>query len=219
MGDDENPNARLLALSDGVIAVAITLLILDIRLPEGFGSFTDAQLWDALVALKPRFFAYLLSFVVIGGFWMNHSARFNHIVKADGALLWINVLFLLTMSLVPFTTNLVAESGGTLATTIYAGSMVVSGLSLLWIWDHARRHKLIDPKTPPEEVRRISLSAMLVSAVFAISVPLSVAHSDLAKYFWLLMLPANFGLRWLAVMRWKRDHPGEPFPKRDRSDT
>ena len=77
MGDDENPNARLLALSDGVIAVAITLLILDIRLPEGFGSFTDAQLWDALVALKPRFFAYLLSFVVIGGFWMNHRARFN----------------------------------------------------------------------------------------------------------------------------------------------
>src|SRR6185503_20255623 len=116
MGDDENPNARLLALSDGVIAVAITLLVLDIRLPEGFGEFTDAQLWAALVALWPRILAYLLSFYVIANFWFSHRAKFNHIVKTDGRLMWINMLFLLTIGLLPFTTNLIAESGGTIAT-------------------------------------------------------------------------------------------------------
>jgi len=63
---EENPNARLLAFSDGVIAVAITLLVLDIRLPEDFSHWSDAELWSALVALWPRLLAYLLSFFVIG---------------------------------------------------------------------------------------------------------------------------------------------------------
>ncbi len=72
---DENPNARLLALSDGVIAVAITLLVLDIKLPDGFGEFADAELWGALVALWPRMLAYLLSFYVIANFWFSHRSN------------------------------------------------------------------------------------------------------------------------------------------------
>ena len=216
MGDDENPNARVLALSDGVIAVAITLLVLDIRLPEGFGEFTDTQLWSALVALWPRMLAYLLSFVVIGSFWFSHRAKFNHIVKTDGALMWINLLFLLTVGLVPFTTNLIAESGGTLSTAIYAGTMVVSGLSLAWLWEHAIRNKLVDPALSKEDRTRQLTATLGVTAVFAVSVPLSVTHSDLAKYFWLLIIPVNFLLRAVAVQRWKRDHPGEPVPRRKR---
>jgi len=213
MGDDENPNARVLALSDGVIAVAITLLVLDIRLPEGFGEMNDAQLWAAFGALWPRMLAYLLSFVVIGSFWLNHRAKFNHIVKTNGGLLWINMVFLLTMGLVPFTTNLIAENGGTLATGIYAGTMVVSGLSLAWIWAHAERNKLLDADVTREEGRRQLLTTLMVSAVFAVSVPLSLAHSDLAKYFWLLIIPVNFIFRAIAVRRWKMEHPGVPFPE------
>src|ERR1700712_5626467 len=141
MGDDENPNARLLALSDGVIAVAITLLVLDIRLPEGFGELGDTQLGAALVALWPRILAYLLSFYVIAQFWSSHRSKFNHIIKTDSRLMWINMLFLLTVGLVPFTTNLIAESGGTLSTIIYAAAMVVSGLSLAGIWEYAAANK------------------------------------------------------------------------------
>jgi uncharacterized membrane protein len=133
MDDEENPNLRLLALTDGVIAITITLLVLELRLPEGFGDYTDAELWAALLGVWPRFLAYLLSFAVIGSFWLNHRAKFEHIVKSDGGLLWINMIYLLTMSIVPFTTNLIAESGGTLATAIYAASMFVSGLSLAWL--------------------------------------------------------------------------------------
>src|SRR3569623_2723984 len=134
MGDEEDPNLRLLALSDGVIAVAITLLVLDIRLPEGCGELADAELWAALVGLWPRFLAYLLSFYVIANIWFSHRAKFKHIIKTDGRLMWINMLFLLTDGLVPFTTNLIAESGGTVSTMVYAASMVVSGLSLSGIW-------------------------------------------------------------------------------------
>jgi len=124
---EENPNARLLAFSDGVIAVAITLLVLDIRLPEDFSHWSDAELWSALVALWPRLLAYLLSFFVIGNLWNSHRSKFEKITGSDARLCRSICFFLLTIGLVPFTTNLIAESGGTLSTAVYAASMVVFG--------------------------------------------------------------------------------------------
>ena len=212
---EENPNARLLALSDGVIAVAITLLVLDIRLPD-VERWSDAQLWDALVALWPRLFAYLLSFFVIGNLWNSHRAKFAAIVATDGRLIWINMLFLLTIGLLPFTTNLIAESGGTLATAVYAASMVVSGLSLVWLWGHARGSGLVDAAVTAEDSRRQYSSMIVMTAVFAVSIPLSIAHADVAKYFWILIVPGNFLARAIAVQVWKRRHPGEPLPRRSR---
>jgi uncharacterized membrane protein len=214
MGDDEDPNARLLALSDGVIAVAITLLVLDIRLPEGFGELDDTHLWAALVALWPRLLAYLLSFYVIANFWMSHRAKFKSIIKTDARLMWLNMLFLLTVGLLPFTTYLIAESGGTLATMVYAGTMVVSGVSLIAIWQYAAATDMLDPKLTIEE-RRERLRATLLSVlVFAISIPLSVVHADTAKYFWIALWPGGIALRWWARYRWTKEHPGVPYPQR-----
>ncbi len=216
MEDEEDPNLRLLALSDGVIAVAITLLVLDIRLPEGFGEFNDTELWAALVALWPRILAYLLSFYVIAQFWFSHRSKFNRIVKTDSRLMWINMLFLLTVGLVPFTTNLIAESGGTLSTIIYAAAMVVSGLSLSAIWLYASANKLIDPKITIEERREQLQATLMTSLVFAVSIPLSVVHADTAKYFWIALWPAGVALRWWARYRWTKEHPGVPYPRRGR---
>ena len=192
---DENPNARLMALTDGVVSIAVTLLVLDLRLPVGVGKLDDAHLWAALVALRPSLVGYLLSFVVIGSFWMNHRAKFARIVASDGRLLWLNMIFLLTIGVVPFTTNLLAESGGTLATVIYAATMLVSGLSLTWIWAHARRRGLIDKAMTKEDASRQMLSILFISGIFAISVPLSISHANIAKYVWLLILPVNLVLR------------------------
>lgn len=212
MGDDENPNARLLALSDGVIAVAITLLVLDIRLPDGFGEYSDAELWAALLALWPRLLAYLLSFYVIANFWLSHRAKFNHIVRTDGRLMWINMLFLLTVGLLPFTTNLIAESGGTIATIIYAASMVVSALSLTAIWLYAGANGMIDPAVTPEERSDHLRATLVTSLIFALSIPLSVVHADSAKYFWITLWPAGLLVRSYAQYRWRRRHPGVPYP-------
>ena len=203
-----------MALSDGVISVAITLLVLDIRLPDGFGEFSDAQLWAALVALWPRILAYLLSFYVIAQFWFSHRSKFNHIVKSDNGLMWINMLFLLTVGLVPFTTNLIAESGGTLSTMVYAAAMVVSGLSLSGIWIYASANKLIDPKVTVEERREHLQATLMTAIIFAVSIPLSVVHADTAKYFWIALWPAGIAIRWWARYRWSREHPGVPYPKR-----
>ena len=211
---EENPNARLIAFSDGVIAVAITLLVLDIRLPDGFGELSDAELWNSLVALWPRLLAYLLSFFVIGNLWNSHRSKFEKISGSDSGLVSINMLFLLTIGLVPFTTNLIAESGGTLSTAVYAASMVISGLSLVWLWGHARRNGLVDKSVTPEESRRQYTVVIVMAVVFATSIPLSIVYADLAKYFWILIIPVNFVVRLLAVQRWKSEHPGEPVPKR-----
>jgi len=198
---EENPNARLIAFSDGVIAVAITLLVLDIRLPEDFSHWSDAELWSALVALWPRLLAYLLSFFVIGNLWNSHRSKFEKITGSDARLVSINMLFLLTIGIVPFTTNLIAESGGTLSTAVYAASMAISGLSLLWIWDHARRNGLVDKAVTAEESRRQYTVVVVMVAVFAVSIPLSIAHADLAKYFWILIIPVNLLTRLFGIRR------------------
>lgn len=194
----ENPNERLVLFSDAVIAITITLLVLEIRLPEGFGAFDDAQLWHALVELGPRFLGYLISFAVIGVYWLNHHAKFSHIVKSTRGLLAINLLFLLFIGIVPFTTSLVAENGGGLATAIYAGGMVGCGLSLLWIWTYAGARGMLDPALAPQRRRSLLLTTLLSSVVFAVSIPLAFVNADLAKFFWLLIVPTSLIGRSLA---------------------
>jgi uncharacterized membrane protein len=212
---DENPNTRLMAFSDGVIAVAITLLILEIRLPEGFGEMNDAELWAALVALWPRFGAFLLSFGVIGVYWLNHHRKFEQIVKGDSGLRWLNLLFLLTICVIPFTTAVIAQNAGFVGTALYAGVMMTCGLSLTFIWAYAERNDMIEADLSRDERRRVLVGTLAVPAIFAISVPLSFAHPDGAKLFWLLIIPANFALRTVMVVIWKIRHPGEPFPDRN----
>jgi uncharacterized membrane protein len=214
-GDEagEGPNTRTLAFSDGVIAVAITLLILEIRLPEDFGGFTDAELWSALLTLWPRFAAFLLSFAVIGVYWLNHHRKFDQIVKSDTGLKWLNLLFLLTICVIPFVTAVIAQNAGFVGTAIYAGVMMLCGISLGLLWAYADRKGMIDPRCPRDERRRVLAGTLAVPAIFAISVPLSFAHPDAAKFFWLLIIPANFVIRSAMALIWKLRNPGKPFPQ------
>jgi uncharacterized membrane protein len=214
-GDEggESPNTRTLALSDGVIAVAITLLILEIRLPEDFGGFTDAELWSALLELWPRFMAFLISFAVIGIYWLNHHRKFDAIVQSDLGLKWLNLLFLLTICVTPFVTAVIAQNSGFVGTALYAGVMMSCGLSLAALWSYADRSGLIDPTYSRDDRRRTLAATLLVPAIFAVSVPLSFAHPDAAKLFWLLIIPANFVLRATAKLIWTWRNPGKPFPE------
>ena len=117
----------------------------------------------------------------------------------------------------PFTTNLIAESGGSVSTMSYAASIVVSGLSLAGTWLYADAIGLIDPGVTREERREHLRATLLISVIFAISIPLSVAHADGAKYFWIALWPGGIALRWWTRYRWNRAHPGVPYPRRMRS--
>jgi hypothetical protein len=99
---------RLVFFSDAVFAIAITLLALDLRLPDRTGGYTDATLLDALSGLMPSLFAFALSFVILATFWLGHFRTFRAVVRSDGWLVTINLVFLFFIALLPFPTSIVA---------------------------------------------------------------------------------------------------------------
>ncbi len=181
---------RMVAFSDAVMAVAITLLVLDLRMPEGI---SDAQLGAALQGSLHSVGVYALSFIVIGLFWIGHHEQYTYIRRVDPVLMWINMLYLLTIGLIPFVTSLLSDHATELATCLYAGVLVATSLLSALMWWYASRDPQLVPADIPEPVRREgALSALLVGAVFALSIIIALVWSPVAAQFsWLLLIPAG----------------------------
>jgi uncharacterized membrane protein len=133
--------ARLEAFSDGVFAIAITLLVLEIKVPPRGG--TEA-LAHGLLELWPSYVGFAVSFITIGIIWVNHHAVLSAIQSVDRALLFRNLLLLLTVSFIPFPTAVMAEylragSGQEVAVAFYAGSFFVMGLAFRRLWPEGAR--------------------------------------------------------------------------------
>src|SRR5499427_10908242 len=130
---------RVQALADGVFAIAMTVLVLGIQVPEGGGA---ADLRAHLAALAPRLASYVLSFVMLGVLWIGHHYQFHFIRRTDRGLLWLNLLFLLTVTFLPFGTAVLGNYfREPLAVALYGGTIVVAGVSLLLHWMYATRRK------------------------------------------------------------------------------
>ena len=100
---------RLEALADGIFAVSLTLLVLDIKLPETATATTHDELVRNLLGLERHLVIYVISFVVIGIFWINHHVQFHFVKRTNRGLIWINLLYLLLVSFVPFATDLIGD--------------------------------------------------------------------------------------------------------------
>ncbi len=96
---------RLAALSDGIFAVAMTLLVLDLRAPAVEAVHSEHDLWRALLALAPRLVMYMMSFMTLGIFWLGQQTQLNHLERSDRSLSWIHLAFLFLVSLTPFSTR------------------------------------------------------------------------------------------------------------------
>jgi uncharacterized membrane protein len=101
---------RLAALSDGIFAVAMTLLVLDLRVPAQEAIHSEHDLWRALVALSPRLVMYLMSFLTLGIFWIGQQTQLTYLARSDRSLSWIHILFLFAVSITPFSTMLLMSS-------------------------------------------------------------------------------------------------------------
>jgi uncharacterized membrane protein len=151
---------RLEAFSDGVFAVAITLLVLEIRVPAPGGAST---LGHELLAQWPQYAAYVISFTTIGIIWINHHAAIDRLREADHTILMINLLLLLTVGLLPFATDVMAtylkeSRGENLAAAVYSGAFLLMSLAFTLLNRQiliARSHLMVDPQT--EELRRRTL--------------------------------------------------------------
>jgi uncharacterized membrane protein len=150
---------RLEAFSDGVFAIAATLLVLEIRVPEA------GALGKGLIELWPSYLAYAVSFIVIGAIWLNHHRMFDQIVRVDHALLLLNALHLMIIAFIPFPTAVLARAlhdrvDQALATAFYGATLTVIGalVTTMW-WYAAREHRFLDPATPrgdaTKETRRL----------------------------------------------------------------
>ena len=149
---------RLEAFSDGVFAVAITLLVLEIAVPTG------NDLWHRLGDEWPSFASFFVSFWVIGIIWVNHHGVIDHLKRADRGVLYLNLLVLMSVVLIPFTTALMAEhlkSGDDehVAAAVYAASFVLMAIAFGVLWEYITRHReKLGVELTDEEVRRTSLA-------------------------------------------------------------
>src|ERR1700691_5517393 len=142
---------RLKALTDGVIAVTITLLVLDIHLAPPLHGLSETALAAQFVDIWRKSLSYFTSFIVVGVFWVSHQRKFRHFVRLDAGLVWLNILFLMMVCLVPFTTAVISENTGRVATTVYALTMLVISFLMWLMWGYADRRGLVDPKLPRAE--------------------------------------------------------------------
>jgi len=135
---------RVEALSDGVFAVALTLLVLDIKVPATELIHSEKDLLAALCTLGPKFLTYLMSFMTIGIFWMGHSVQFTFIEKGDRNLNWISLFFLLFVSMLPFSTALLSEHiDYRSAIGVYWFNIFMLGAVLYLHWRYAYRKGLL----------------------------------------------------------------------------
>jgi TMEM175 potassium channel family protein len=160
---------RLAALSDGIFAVAMTLLVLDLRIPSPAEAHSEGQLLAALGAMGPQWIAYLMSFLTLGIFWAGQQTQLNHIGEGTRDLSWIHLGFLFTITLLPLSTRLLAAFiTYRLALGVYWLNIFLPGAMLYWSWAHATHAGLIKPDTPDEVrasiCRRIRIAQSLYAA-------------------------------------------------------
>ncbi|MEX2535151.1 MAG: TMEM175 family protein [Trueperaceae bacterium] len=169
--------SRIEALTDGVFAIVLTLVVFDIRAPLG----PPEQLGASLLALWPRFLVYAISFLQLGIYWAGHRSQFNFIVREDHVLRWISLLFLALVALIPFSTQLLANYiDERLALGIYAANFIALGLVLALHWAHATRHSRLVEAGLPAAVkatgfRRCLAAPLLYAAAFIFSTVSPVA--------------------------------------------
>jgi uncharacterized membrane protein len=168
----QNETARVEAFSDGVFAIAITLLILEIRVPA---SAEHGALASALAHLWPSYLAFLASFMTIGVMWVNHHRLFTLIRRSDDGLMALNLVLLMGITWIPFPTALLAEHlrgpDERIAGVVYAGSFVFLAFAFNVMWRYAVRAKDVDEHADvPAITRQYALGPLMYGALVAIAV-------------------------------------------------
>ena len=212
--DDDTPSVdRLLALSDGVVAIALTLLVLQLRVPSLPDASSDSAsaLATALGKGGDQLTAYVISFYVVAQFWLVHHRVFQHLSGQQEGLAWWNFAFLFTITIMPFTSDMLGDYGNNpLAVDIFALNLLLAALATQATSELGRRRGLMTPGQHGAARRGGLLRSLGTVIVLAASMGLAWVNADAAKFLWLLLSVVP-----LAVDRWMRHHPGphdEPAP-------
>jgi uncharacterized membrane protein len=200
---------RLLALTDGVVAIALTLLVFQLKIPSHLADARSAsQLADQLGRTAGQLISYGISFYVIAQFWLAHHRVFRLVAGHQEGLAWWNFAFLLTITLMPFTSNLLGAYGtNPLAVDIFAANLLLASLTSQATIFYGRRRGLLVTKGDAGTalLREMRTRGVLMALIIAASLGLAWVDTGAAEYCWLLMIAAP-----RAAARWSahRDRPG-----------
>lgn len=188
---------HVISFSDAIFAFSITFMAITIQIPSLPENLTQTQVIESLVGeLGLRFAIYVISFFVIGLYWISYHQIFNHIVGSHAIIVWLNLVFLFFITIIPFAVDLQVDYGFyQIIFIVYALVLTMAGSSLTLIWLHASKNRLIDESLNHTEIQNILLESTLTPSVFAISILVSIIDIQIAYYFWITIIPAKIILR------------------------
>ncbi len=159
--------SRIEALSDGVVAIAITLLVLELKVPEVMEHHSNEKMLEELLALWPQVLTYIVTFLIAGAFWYLHHLTFHFIKHVDGFLVWINLMFLMFIALLPFSSGLMSHLFiHPVSQFFYFGNQLAIALLLNIHWQYAK-WKHLTTGADPSDADRLTFRVLLSAAVFA----------------------------------------------------
>ena len=188
--------SRLEAFVDGVFAIAMTLLVLGISEPLLPYETTSPELLSVLFGMSAEFLHYVVAFIILAAFLLVHHKQFARIEKMDVNLFWLNILMLLFVCLVPFSTALSGDYSDTqIAVVFFHINLLVIGLLYLAHWRYASHgHRLVDVSLPPRVIRRVWFTILVIPLVAFLAILVSYASPGASMYMYVAILPVNTGI-------------------------
>jgi uncharacterized membrane protein len=203
---------RLLTLSDGVVAIALTLLVLQLAVPvlqTGSAGTRPYVLWDRLYDEKDRFIAYAVSFYVIATFWLVHHRTYRLIRGHSESLAWWNFAYLFTITLIPFSSGLLgSDSQNPVSLVVFAANLLACSLSTSLVFLSAQRQGLLVDVVSPVTVRVYRLRALFIMAVLGTSIAVAFVAPGVAPFVWFGMIGARVVEPWVV----RRARPEDLLP-------
>lgn len=205
---DEMSTGRLEAFSDGVFAIVITLLVLELKVPDVAAQAVDEALPQALAHLWPKLLSYAISFVVVGVYWVAHHYEFHIIARVNRALLWLNVAFLMAVSFIAFSAALLGEYPQShTALAIYGANLIVVNLVLASLWHYATRIAALTgvPISSPLH-RTVQRKNLLPVVVYSVAIALAFVRPTISLALYcavpvLYILQDRFDRYWGLTLR------------------
>jgi uncharacterized membrane protein len=185
---------RLAALSDGIFAVAMTLLVLDLHVPASEVIHNQGELWHSLAGAAPQLISYVMSFMTLGIFWNGQQAQLNSFSRSDRHLSWIHIAFLFAVSIMPFSTRLLAEFITYRSVLVaYWANILLLGLVLFGSWRYARRAGLLREEITYDNQCAVERRIVVAQALYAFGACLCLVNTYLSIAF-IVMVQLNFAL-------------------------
>ncbi len=184
---------RFTFFTDGVCAICITLLIIEIRVPD-IAVPTDTLLWKSLSHMSLRFLGFVISFGIVGHYWSVHHRIFGYVVKYTTKLLWLNLAFLFTVVLLPFSSGFLGEYSSyqnlKLPYAVYTFNMVLTGFMNCWLWLYVSnpKRKMLSRVISPARIRLGLYRSLVIPVIFVISFLISLFLPVFSKLL-LLLIP------------------------------